>query len=112
MIFDTAVLTDKAEMIAVTGGFRNGDGSENVTGTGFLGTEPTFREFRRRQKKFFVCLVPQETSREGISRRSRAVTAEKRTDKRYPRTEMSFCLLNQLLFVVIVAVEAVVAKAP
>ena len=53
MIFDTAVLTDKAEMIAVTGGFRNGDGSENVTGIEFLGTGPTFRDFRRRQKNSF-----------------------------------------------------------
>lgn len=53
MIFDTAVLTDKAEMIAITGGFRNGDGSENVTGIEFLGTEPTFRDFRRRQKNSF-----------------------------------------------------------
>ena len=50
MIFDTAVLTDKAEMIAVTGSFRNGDGSENVTAIEFLGIETTFRDFRRRQK--------------------------------------------------------------
>ena len=53
MIFDTAVLTDKAEMIAVTRNFRNGDGSENVTGIEFLGTEPTIRDFRRRQKNSF-----------------------------------------------------------
>ena len=53
MIFDTAVLSDKAEMIAITGGFRNGDGSENVTGIEFLETEPTFRDFRRRQKNSF-----------------------------------------------------------
>ena len=59
-----------------------------------------------------MCLVPHETSREGISRRSRAVRAEKRTNKRYPRAEMLFCLLNQLLFDVIVGVVAVVAKAP
>ena len=110
MIFDTAVLTDKAEMIAITGGFRNGDGSENVTGIEFLGTEPTFRETLEGDRKIRLAL--HETSREGISRRSCTVRGDKRTNKRYPRAEMLFCVFNQLLLDVIVAVAAVVAEAP
>lgn len=109
MIFDTAVLTDKAEMIAITGGFRNGDGSETSVELNSWGVNQRLETLEGDRK---IRLALHETSREGISRRSCTVRADKRTNKRYPRAEMLFCVFNQLLLDVIVAVAAVVAKAP
>ena len=109
MIFDTAVLSDKAEMIAVTGNFRNGDGSKNVTELNSWGLNQRLETLEEDRK---TRLALHETSREGISRRSCTVRGDKRTNKRYPRAEMLFCVFNQLLLDVIVAVATVVAKAP
>ena len=68
----------------------------NFPGIEFLGTEPTFR---KRKKKLSCCIyVLRETSLEGISRCSRAVTVKKCTKKCSARTELLFCLCKPIAF--------------
>ena len=69
--------------------------------------------FRKRKKNSSSCVyVLHKTSRQDISRPSRAVTAKKCTKKCNARAELLFWLQNLLLFDVLVAVAVALLKLP
>ena len=78
----------------------------NFPGTEFLETES---KYKSRKKTWSFCVYHlHKTSREGISRRSRAVTAKKCTKKLAARSKLFFAYQNYL-FAVLVAVNVIVA---
>ena len=79
----------------------------NFPGTEFLETESKYKS----RKKTWSCCVYHlhKTSREGISRRSRAVTAKKCTKKLAARSKLFFAHQNYF-FAVLVAVNVIVAN--
>ena len=78
----------------------------NFPGTEFLETES---KYKSRKKTWSFCVYHlHKTSREGISRRSRAVTAKKCTKKLAARSKLFFSYQNYF-FAVLVAVNVIVA---
>ena len=78
----------------------------NFPGTEFLETES---KYKSRKKTWSFCVYHlHKTSREGISRRSRAVTAKKCTKKLAARSKLFFAHQNYF-FAVLVAVNVIVA---
>ena len=78
----------------------------NFPGTEFLETES---KYKSRKKTWSFCVYHlHKTSREGISRRSRAVTAKKWTKKLAARSKLFFAYQNYF-FAVLVAVNVIVA---
>ena len=78
----------------------------NFPGTEFLETES---KYKSRKKTWSFCVYHlHKTSREGISRRSRAVTAKKCTKKLAARSKLFFAYQNYF-FAVLVAVNVIVA---
>ena len=78
----------------------------NFPGTEFLETES---KYKSRKKTWSFCIYHlHNTSREGISRRSRAVTAKKCTKKLAARSKLFFAYQNYF-FAVLVAVNVIVA---
>ena len=78
----------------------------NFPGTEFLETES---KYKSRKKTWSFCVYHlHKTSREGISRRSRAVTAKKWTKKLAARSKLFFSYQNYF-FAVLVAVNVIVA---
>ena len=77
----------------------------NFPGTEFLETES---KYKSRKKTWSFCVYHlHKTSREGISRRSRAVTAKKWTKKLAARSKLFFSYQNYF-FAVLVAVNVIV----
>ena len=79
----------------------------NFPGIEFLETESKYKS----RKKTWSCCVYHlhKTSREGISRRSRAVTAKKCTKKLAARSKLFFAYQNYF-FAVLVTVNVIVAN--
>ena len=78
----------------------------NFPGIEFLETES---KYKSRKKTWSFCVYHlHKTSREGISRRSRAVTAKKCTKKLAARSKLFFAYQNYF-FAVLVAVNVIVA---
>ena len=72
----------------------------NLRGIEFLGTKPKLRKRKRNSSKCaYVPRIIHKTSREGISRCTRAVTSKKCAKKCAARTELLFRVLFVFVFV-------------